>query len=360
MRSVPLRMQGAEESQPESNRQVDVSVLVPVLNEARFIVDTVPPMLAQRFEGGIEFLFLDGGSSDETKSILEELGRKDSRVRVLDNPGRFQPNALNLGLSQARGEYVVRMDAHSFYPPGYIDRGVERLRHGDVAWVAGPQLAVPIDRGSGRVALAYGSPLGVGGAKFRRPSAAEFETDTAFTGILRREALEALGGWDEGWPSGEDIELAARVRQEGGRIVCVPQMAAHYVPRGNLPGLARQYLRYGYYRAKTWRRHPWYFRRSHFFAPGLVLTVLGSLLGRSGAARLCRSVLAGYGICVLAETGRQGVSSGWRDAASLPFVFATMHLAWGAGFLAGCLRFRRGSFGHRPGANAHIAPSQRP
>jgi succinoglycan biosynthesis protein ExoA len=347
-------MRDAEPRRAECNPQVDVSVLVPVLNEARFIVDTAPVMLAQRFEGEIEFLFLDGGSSDGTKRVLEELGRKDSRVRVLDNPGRFQANALNLGLSQARGEYVARMDAHTFYPSDYIARGVERLRQGDVAWVAGPQIAVQVDRGSGRVALAYRSPLGVGGAKFRRLPAAEIETDTGFTGILRRAALEALQGWDEGWPRNEDIELAARVQEGGGRIVCVPQMAAHYVPRGSLPGLARQYLRYGYYRAKTWCRHPWYFRRSHFLPPGLVLTVLGSLLGRSVAARRCRLTLAGYGICVLAETGRQGRSSGWRDAAFLPLVFATMHLAWGAGFLAGCLRFGPASFGHREAAHTRI------
>ena len=119
---------------------VDASVLVPVLNEEPFIRDTVAAMQAQRFDGSVEFLFMDGRSEDRTKAILEELAREDSRIRVFDNPGRSSTAGLNVGLRNARGEYIVRMDAHTFYPEDYIARGVERLRRGDVVWVAGPQV----------------------------------------------------------------------------------------------------------------------------------------------------------------------------------------------------------------------------
>src|SRR2546423_3446489 len=118
---------------------VDASVLIPVLNEERHIRDTVAAMQAQRFEGFLEFLFMDGRSEDRTKAILEELAGSDPRIRVFDNPGRTSTAGLNVGLRNARGDYVVRMDAHTFYPEDYIARGVERLRRGDVVWVAGPQ-----------------------------------------------------------------------------------------------------------------------------------------------------------------------------------------------------------------------------
>ena len=101
---------------PLSNGTVDVSVLTPVLNEADHIRETVAAMRAQRFDGEVEFLFMDGGSEDATRAILEELAREDPRIRVFDNPGRQVTHGLNVGLRNARGEFVARMDAHTYYP----------------------------------------------------------------------------------------------------------------------------------------------------------------------------------------------------------------------------------------------------
>ena len=129
-----------------SGAEIDVSVLIPVLNEEEHIGEAARSMLAQRFDESVEFLYIDGRSEDSTRAILEELAAGDARVRILDNPRRTTPHALNLGLAAARGEHVVRMDAHTYYPPHYIATGVARLRQGDVDWVCGPQ--VPL--GSGR------------------------------------------------------------------------------------------------------------------------------------------------------------------------------------------------------------------
>ena len=123
-----------------------VSVLVPVLDEEAGIEATVATMRAQEVPGGHEMLFIDGGSRDRTRSILEQLARKDHRVRLFDNPARRVPQALNIGLRESRGDFVARMDAHTYYPPSYLACGVERLRKGGVEWVAGPQLP----RGEGR------------------------------------------------------------------------------------------------------------------------------------------------------------------------------------------------------------------
>src|SRR6478609_6890945 len=116
----------------DETQQVDASVLTPVLDEEAHIREAVDAMRAQEFGGTIEFLFMDGGSTDRTRAILEELAAADPRIRVLDNPGRTTPHALNVGLAAARGKYVVRMDAHAFYPPRYIAAGVERLERGDI------------------------------------------------------------------------------------------------------------------------------------------------------------------------------------------------------------------------------------
>lgn len=323
----------------------DVSVLVPILNEARFIGETLPAMLDQHFEGQIEFLLLDGGSDDGTPEILAEWAVSDTRIRVLDNPGRRQSNALNIGLTEARGRYLVRMDAHTFYPHDYVRIGVGRLMQGDVAWVAGPQLAFGVDGWSRRIALALNSPLGIGGAHFRLAVKEEFEADTGFTGVLRTDALRQLGGWNEGWLTNEDGELAARVRKAGGRIVCVPGMAAKCITRSSLRGVARQYWRYGIGRAQTCRRHTRSLRRSHLIPPALVVVAIAALFAPGPAGWVCRGGIAIYVLALVAEASRMSSAASIRDAAWLPAIFATMHLCWGAGFIWGALRPRihRGS-----------------
>ena len=334
-------MAGADRS---SNGSVDVSVLTPVLNEADHIRETVAAMRAQRFDGEVEFLFMDGGSSDATRATLEELAREDPRIRVFDNPGRQVTHGLNVGLRHARGEFVARMDAHTYYPGEYLERGVERLRPGDVEWVAGPPIPHGTGKWSRRVALALGSWLGLGGSR-KWDTSGEAELDTGvFGGVWRRATLERYGGWDEEWNVNEDAELAARFLADGGRIVGLPEMAARYVPRDSLMGLARQYFRYGYFRAKTARRHPDSLRRSHVLIPGMVVAAVATVVAPVPLRRLARLAMLVYLIAVVGESARIARGSGpvapsTGDARTLPAVFATMHSAWGAGFLAGAARF---------------------
>src|SRR4051812_26447572 len=241
-----------------SEEPVLASILIPVLNEERHIRETVKAMQAQRADGALEFLFMDGRSEDATKAILEEIGREDPRVRVLDNPDRRTAHGLNVGLKAARGEYVVRMDAHGIYPPDYVQLGVERLARGDTEWVAGP--AVPQGTGawSRRVAVALQSGLGAGGSSKWTPEddgnapAEERELDTGvWAGVWRRETLERFGGWDADWPVNQDSELARRVLDAGGRGVLVPGVGAGDFPRRGPPAPAPQDPRAGRQRPQT-------------------------------------------------------------------------------------------------------------
>jgi succinoglycan biosynthesis protein ExoA len=321
-------------------REVDVSVLVPVLDEEQHVRAAVAALQAQRFDGELEFIFVDGLSEDATRSILEELGRSDPRVHVLDNPARRTPQALNIGLAAARGRFVARMDAHTGYPPDYLARGVERLLRGDVAHVSGPQLPRGDGTWSRRVALALGSRLGTGGAAFRHATATEIDVASGFTGIWLRSTLERHGGWDEGWPQNQDAELAARIRDAGGRIVCLPEMAAEYVPRDSLTALARQYFRYGIYRAKTSGRHPDSMAASHLLPPAVTACLVAAILpGPPG--RLGRRAAGAYGLALAAAAVRAARlrDAAPADAASIPVVLAVMHTSWGLGFLWGSARF---------------------
>jgi succinoglycan biosynthesis protein ExoA len=329
----------------------DVSVLIPVLNEAEHIRATVATMREQALDGRtLELVFADGRSDDDTKAILDELAREDERVVVVDNPARTTAAGLNAALSAARGRYVARMDAHSFFPARYLAAGIERLERGggedDVVWVAGP--VVPRGNGgiSGAVAVALGSRLGVGGSSKWRMNdpdaraADEFELDTGvFAGVWTRETVDRLGGWDDGWPVNQDSELAARVHAAGGRIVCLPEMAAEYLPRRDLKKLWRQYWRFGFYRAKTSTRHPSSLRKTHLLPPIVVLTAVVALLPLGPLARLARLGIALYAGALLVTAIGESRHAPAREAALLPPVLAVMHVSWGLGFLAGWARY---------------------
>jgi succinoglycan biosynthesis protein ExoA len=325
-----------------AERTLSASVLIPVLNEELHLPETMRAMLGQRFDGEIEFLFVDGGSTDRTPEMLQEYAAQDPRVRVLHNPARQTTAALNIGLANASGDFVVRMDAHSSYPPNYIAGGVARLLQGGVDWVCGPAIAEGEGPWAATVAAALRTPLGQGGSRKWEPGQSEVELDTGvFTGVWRRSYLEELGGWDEGWPINQDSELAARVFERGGRIVCLPELAAVYTPRNSPKSLARQYFRYGYYRTKTSRFHPDSMRRPHVVAPGILVTLVACVLAPRSVRLAARAAIGAYLGALLLVTAR-AARDGETDRSQLvrmPVVLAIMHVAWGAGFFAACARF---------------------
>ncbi len=321
-----------------------MSTLTPVLNEEAFIRETVAALQAQDVAAEAEFLFMDGRSTDRTKQLLEELAAEDPRIRVLDNPARHTASGLNIGLRAARGEYVARIDAHTNYPAHYLSRGIERLREGDVDWVSGPQVPIPAGGWSADVALALSTPLATGRSNrwdsdVAHHGGGEVELATGvFTGIWRRATLDRLGGWDEGWPINQDSEMAARVLRNGGRIVSLPALRAGYAPRDSLRKLARQYLRYGMYRAKTSLRHPSTVRPGHVAMPALVCAAASALVAPPPLRRAARAGMGLYGAGLLVQTARLASANG-TAALRVPVVLVTMHACWGAGYLAGLVLF---------------------
>ena len=341
--SSELRVDCEDAVKHPSGARVDVSVLVPVLNEEQHIEATVAAMQAQRFEGTFELLFADGRSEDRTREILLRLAESDPRIRVLDNPRRGTASGLNVCLGAARGEFVARMDAHTYYEDRYLEAGVQRIRSGDTDWVSGPAVPIPTGPVSRAVTLALGSWLGRGGSRKWSEDAqagGERELDTGvFGGVWRREVVLAIGGWDERWPVNQDSEMAARFLDRGARLVCLPEMAADMcraIPCAGLPASTS--------------------------ATGSIELVLPAPLAehapisshRAGpcwrsAGRSCRApthappARAGLG-SYLAAVLATGIATGLRtrrpsDAVTLTLVLPIMHLGWGFGTLAGVLRF---------------------
>jgi succinoglycan biosynthesis protein ExoA len=330
---------------PAVETEIACSVLVPVLNEERYIEASVDAMRRQRFDGELEFLFADGGSSDRTREILDRLAAEDPRIRVFDNPVGSVSSGLNVCLRHARGRWALRMDAHTVYPDDYAQRGVERLLRGGTRWVSGPQIPVGHGPVSRAVALALSGAIGRGGSRkwgqTGQDDRQEFLLDTGvFAGVWERSTLLEYGGWDERWPRNSDSEMAARFLAQGEELVCLPAMGGEYVPRDSLRGLWRQYFGYGQFRAKTSRRHPHSMRASSLLPPAVVLMTGAAALSPRRLRRVARVGLGVYAATlaaggVRARTGAKAPS----DAALVPVVLAAMHYSHGLGQLYGWVTY---------------------
>lgn len=320
-----------------------VSVVIPVRNEARTIAETLRTVASQDVpEGRLEIVVLDGGSQDGTRAIVEQVAADlDVPVRLLENPRGSVPAALNVALEHVRGDYLVRVDGHSRPSPGYVRRSVEANVAHDADLAGGWVRAAGSTSFERAVGAALGSPAGMGNATSWRSPGTVREVASVPCGSYRVGALRAIGGFDEAQLANQDYEANYRVRRAGGRAVLLPDVWFDYVPRGSLRTLARQFWRYGFYKARTMVKHPASIRPRHLVpaAAVLVACVLALLAPWLDGARVVLAACLGlYVLLVLAagavEARRVGAAAAW-----LPLVFPTMHLAWGAGNVAGLARF---------------------
>ena len=319
------------------------TVFVPARNEERAIRECLGAVLGQDYpRDRFEVMVVDGASEDSTRAIVEEVAAgSDVPVRVLDNPKRVIPAAVNRALEAAKGEYLVRVDAHSIPDPGYVRGAVTANLECDADLVGGwirPQGTGAVGRA---VAAALASPFGMGNpVSWRRP-ARPIEVASAPCGSFRVSSLARIGGFDEEQLVNEDYEANYRLRQAGGRVMISPDVSFTYLPRETFRALAVQLFRYGFYKARVMVKHPASIRPRHLVPPtGLALyAVLLSLSPFAEPALWSVIGLAGlYALGVIAASFSAGRGIGVA-ALLLPAVFATIHLAWAAGNLAGVARW---------------------
>lgn len=247
----------------------EISVVVPVYNEEKFIETFYRSLLKQEHlqRDKVEVLFIDGHSTDRTLQKLEALRREDSgfRIRILLNEKRHISAALNIGLKESAGTYIIRLDVHSAIPTDYLSRVYTQLaaHSSEYCNFGGRTDAKGYDQTSGIVAKALSSKWVIGGAQFRYAKQ-KMEVDSIFPGAWLRTDLQRVGGWDENWIINEDAELNYRLRKATNKkIILDPDIVIDYFPRNTLKKLAKQYFNYGYWRTKTAKRHEESMRLSH-------------------------------------------------------------------------------------------------
>jgi glycosyltransferase involved in cell wall biosynthesis len=329
-----------------------VSIIIPCYNEQDTIRKLLEAIYAQTFpRADLEIVIADGMSTDGTRAEIDAFAdsHPDLHIAVVDNLTQSIPSALNCALKEAQGEIIVRLDAHSVPNPDYIEcivadleaglgenvGGVWEIHPGAQTWVAQS------------IAAAASHPLGVGDALYRHTNKAS-KVDTVPFGAFKRELLALIGFFDESLLTNEDYEFNTRIRKSGGKIWLDPSIRSVYFARPTLATLAKQYTRYGFWKWRMLRRYPETLRWRQGLPPLFVLSLIG---GSALAAFLptFRILLAAEIIIYFIALVATGVHVSIRQkkaylAFGLPIAIATMHIAWGAGFLWSMIK---GVFTHR-------------
>jgi glycosyltransferase involved in cell wall biosynthesis len=319
-----------------------VSVVLPVRNEAGYIERCLRAVLAQDYpQDRLEIIAADGQSTDGTGTLLRECAARYPALTVLENTGRIVPTGLNLAIGQARGDVIVRVDGHCEIAPDYVRRCVAHLRDGADA-VGGPLETIGETPMARAIALAMGSPFGVGNAAFRTVKDRTMTVDTVAFPAWPRAVLDRLGPFDEELVRNQDDEYNSRLREQGGTIRLAADIRSRYYGRASLRSLWRQYYQYGYWKVRVLQLHPRQMCLRQFVPPAFVLALLVLGLGALASSR-ARVGLAGLVGLYAAATLLQSL----RLAARMPVqvlrllaVFPALHVAYGAGFLRGLVAFR--------------------
>ncbi len=330
-----------------------VSIIVPCYNEQSTIRLLLEALREQTYpRAGMEVIIADGFSTDGTREAIAAFQRDfpDLCVRLVENAHRSIPSGVNRAIEAARGEIILRLDAHSKPYPDYVENsisahdqgrganvgGVWEIRPGDVTWIANS------------IAVAAAHPLGVGDALYRHTKHAA-EVDTVPFGSFRRTLIEQIGLFDESLLTNEDYEFNARVRKSGGKIWLDPSIRSIYFARPTLLELIRQYWRYGFWKWRMLRRYPDTLRWRQALPPLFVLGLIGLTL-LSIFLPLARVLLAGelflyFSIMILAGLHAALQQRKAYFIVGLPLAIAAMHLSWGSGFLWSILSSSFGKHG---------------
>ena len=320
-----------------------VSVICPIYNEEKYITKCIESVLEQDYPTeDLEILFVDGLSTDKTSKIVSDYATRYNQIRLLDNPHRIVPYAMNIGIKAAKGDIIIRLDGHVEYPTNYISKCVHYLMTlPNAENVGGVCQTLPCNERniSQAIAIALSTGFGMGNSSFRIGSTEIRKVDTVPFGCFRKSLFERVGYYDYELVRNQDDELNGRIIKNGGTIYLIPEIKTKYFSRDKICKIRRMFYQYGLYKPLVNKKlgSPATARQ---FVP--LLFLLGIVLG---------GILSAFSIyimyiyfAVLALYLAIGLFIGCKYAVKyrrpmlillMPYVFANVHLSYGYGYLRG-------------------------
>ena len=322
--------------------QPAVTLVVAMRNEAESIGRCLASIAAQDYPADrLEVLVYDGHSTDRSVELAEAITDGRAGWSVRQNDRRIQAAAWNQGIDVASGEIIGIVSGHVELDPTYVTNAVRVLVDSGADMVGGPVHAIGEGPIGEAIAIATGTPFGVGGTRHHDVSAPT-EVDTVFMGVCRRETWQRFR-FDEEMVRNQDDELSYRLIDAGGRILCDPSIRSEYRSRGTLGGLWRQYFDYGRWKVRVLQAHPRRASARHFAPVALAtFTAGGAALGTvSGSARAVTLIgLITYAVVDSAAALRYRDGGRPASAVLLAIVYPVLHFAYGFGMLRGLWQFR--------------------
>lgn len=315
-----------------------VTIVVPCRNEERYLVECLDSILSCDYPADrLEVLVVDGMSDDGTRVLLGEYAARHAVVRMIDNPRRITPVALNLAIRAARGDVIVRMDAHVVYPKNYVRRLVAALDEFSADNVGAVLKTLPANQTAMGKAIAIGMshPFGVGTSYFRIGTDQPRWVDTIAFFCIRRATFDRVGLFDEELIRHQDGEFNARLIKAGGRILLIPDVVSYYYARATLRQVGRMFYQYGYFKPLVAKKLGRFMTVRQLIPPGFVLgllaTALAALLWKP-AILLFAAVAAAYAAVVLGSAVQTGFQEGPAVGVALAAVLPVIHVSYGMGF----------------------------
>ncbi len=312
----------------------EVSVIIPVRNEKKYLKDCIVSLLKQDYEKeNMEVIFVDGMSEDGTTEILEEyVSRYSGFIQILMNPKKIVPVAMNLGIKASSGNYIIRLDAHSHYPEDYISKCVYYLEHTEADNVGGLAPANGKSYIGKAFSMVLSSKFGVGNSDFRTDAQSGY-VDTVPFGAFRRETFDKYGYYDERLVRNQDYELNYRIRKQGGKIYLANDICLSYQCRETLSGIIKQNFENGKWNVLTYFLSPGSMSIRHFIPLLFVLSLIIMPI-LSFIPVFCYLFIAEILLYLALDFGVTiylAVNNGMKYIPILLILFPTFHICYGAG-----------------------------
>lgn len=328
-----------------TENKVIVSVIIPCRNEEKYIGKCLDSIINNNYpQNALEVLVVDGMSDDRTKAVVKEYTDKNPWLKLINNPKRIIPTAMNIGIKNARGDIIIRMDAHNVYSKDYISKCVKYLNEYNVDNVGGIWVTLPGKNTiiAESIALALSHPFGVGNAYYRIGLKEPKFVDTVPFGCYKREIFDIIGFFDEDLVRNEDDEFNTRLIKNGYKILLVPDIVSYYYARDTLAKLWKMCFQYGYFKPfvvkksgiiLTWRQ-----LIPAAFACSLIFFGIFSLFFKSFSL-IFLSIILSYLIINMGFSFLIAAKKGVKYIFTLPIIFVVLHFSYGYGYLKGILDF---------------------
>ncbi len=333
------------------DEMIEVSVIMPIYNEEKYIKKCVDSLLMQDYPmEKSEWIFVDGGSKDKTVELLESYRQKyPDLIKILENPKKIVPCAMNIGIAASCGKYIVRLDAHADYANDYISKCIYYLKNIDAENVGGVATTKANGFMGNAIAKMLGSKFGVGNSQFRTNGKSGY-VDTVPFGAFKREVFSKYGGYDERLVRNQDNEMNFRIRKNGGKIYLSDDIHLSYYCRDSIKGISSMARKNGMWNVITMKLCPGSMGLRHFIPFLFVMSII--LLGGLGFVtpifwHCLAAEMSLYLLLDIIFSAKQ--ASKVSEFFALLILFPIFHVSYGIGSLLGIgklfsKKFRKGNY----------------